>query len=432
MIEKQRPAWAVRLQAERENREWSRKEMARRLLQAAGYTHGSLDSLVRQIRDWEKGRYFPRDWARAYSTAFEIDVKCLFSQESPERNHGEGDDMERRRLLQALATLGVPALAPPLDAIQSIRDGVDRALGRDEGTHLDEWNEAIAEYGSRYLTLPPERLISELSADVYTVQQTMARIGTGDRKFPEWCGVMSMLSLLTAKTLSNLGHQAEARRWWATAQSAADRSGDPKLSLTVAGEGLIRALYAERPTRMVLAKADEVRERYPAVPCAGLTSLHSARAQALVREGRTDEAIAAIRDLRAVAEKLPDSVIKNRDSLFGWGEDRLLYTTAWVHAYAGRAEAADENARRATAALPANDLRSPTQLALIQGIGHVRAGDVTEGVRHARRGYENHPPEQRTTMIDHLANQVLAAVPAQRRAEPAVTEFRDLLVSARV
>jgi hypothetical protein len=68
-----RPAWAVRLQAEREKREWTKREMARRLLQAAGYTHGSLDSLIRQIRDWEKGRHFPRDWIRAYATAFDID-----------------------------------------------------------------------------------------------------------------------------------------------------------------------------------------------------------------------------------------------------------------------------------------------------------------------------------------------------------------------
>jgi len=432
MIEKQRPAWAVRLQAERENREWSRKEMARRLLQAAGYTHGSLDSLVRQIRDWEKGKHFPRDWVRAYSIAFDIDIKRLISEENPKRDLAEGDDMERRRLLQALATLGVPAFAPPLDAVQSIREGVDRALGRDEGTHLDEWEEIIAEYGFRYLVLPPERLISDLSADVYTVQQTMARIGDSDRRFPEWCGVISMLSLLTAKTLSNLGHPGEARRWWATAQAAADRSGNVERSLRVAGEGLIRALYEERPTQVVLAKIDKYRARHPDVPCSGLAHLHGARAQALVREGRVDEALAALRDVRAVFERLPDSETKEVGSTHNWGEDRVFYTEAWVHAYAGRSQAADEAVRGALDILRTTNPRSRTQLALIQGIGHVREGDVTEGIRHARAVYENHPPEQRTAMINHLAHQVLAAVPAQRRAEPAVKEFRDLLVSVRV
>jgi transcriptional regulator with XRE-family HTH domain len=431
MVEKRRPAWAVRLQAEREKREWTKREMARRLLQAAGYTHGSLDSLIRQIRDWEKGRHFPRDWIRAYATAFGIDVTCLFSEESPE-NRGENDDMERRRLLQALATLGVPALAPPLDAIQSIREGVDRALGRDESTHLDEWQETIAEYGYRYMALPPERLIAELSVDVYTVQQTMARIGTGDRNFPEWCRVTAMLSLLTAKTLFNLGHTTEARRWWATAQSAADRSGDPTVSLYVTGEGLTRALYEDRPTPALLTKINKVESQATAVPCSGLAKLAAVRAQALALDGRTNEAIAALRDAHAIYEKLPDSVTKDVVSLFGWAADRLLYTETWVHAYTGRGEAAAQTARRALDILPASDIRSRTQLALLQGLGHVRGGDVTEGIRQARTAYENHPPEQRTAMISHLADQVLAAVPPQRRAEPTVTEFRDLLVSARV
>lgn len=217
---------------------------------------------------------------------------------------------------------------------------------------------------------------------MYTVQQTMTRIGGGDRSFPEWCGVMSMLSLLTAKALSNLGQTGEARHWWATAQWAADLSGDPKRSLSVAGEGLIRALYQERPTRSVLGKIDEMRARYSAVPCSGIAHLLSSRAQALVREGRTDEAVAALRDVREVFERLSDSVTKEVGSAFGWGENRLRYTEAWVHAYAGRSQEADEAARNALAILPASDPRSRTQLALIQGLGHVREGDVSEGIRH--------------------------------------------------
>ncbi|MCW2882021.1 MAG: transcriptional regulator, family [Sphaerisporangium sp.] len=77
------PAWAARLRAERRERLWSQKEMARRLAEAADEHTGarlpSRDSVVRMMKDWEAGRHRPRDpYPLLYCRAFGIDEAELF------------------------------------------------------------------------------------------------------------------------------------------------------------------------------------------------------------------------------------------------------------------------------------------------------------------------------------------------------------------
>lgn len=77
------PAWAVRLRAEREARFWSQKEMARQLYEAAPpevqSTFPSRASVMRELRDWEAGRWKPGSrYKRLYALAFGIDESVLF------------------------------------------------------------------------------------------------------------------------------------------------------------------------------------------------------------------------------------------------------------------------------------------------------------------------------------------------------------------
>ncbi|MEV0624573.1 transcriptional regulator [Nonomuraea wenchangensis] len=77
------PAWAVRLRAERRNRLWSQKEMARRLVEAADEeTRKCLparETIVRRIKAYEAGHNQPRDPYRLlYTRAFGISEAELF------------------------------------------------------------------------------------------------------------------------------------------------------------------------------------------------------------------------------------------------------------------------------------------------------------------------------------------------------------------
>lgn len=334
--------------------------------------------------------------------------------------------MERRRLLQALAALGI-TVSPAMEALQQIHGSVDRALGRTEENHLDEWEETVAEYGYSYMLLPPQRLMRDLAVDLVAVQQITAR-GGDERLSASWSRVTSGLSLLMAKTLCNMGEPRMARDWWASAQLAADASGDAELSLRVSSERLIRDIYEDRSPSVILQKANVALERGPRTPSRGLASLHSVRAQVLALDGRAPEAASDLQTIEEIAQRLPASATDVR-STDKWSEDRLHYTAAWVHAYAGDRGPLDKSVADAGAVLPANDPRTRAQLALLRASGHVRAGDVTEGVRLAHTVYEAQPAEHRTTLVSSLARKVTDAVPAQHRRNPGVTAYVELVAS---
>jgi hypothetical protein len=96
---------------------------------------------------------------------------------------------------------------------------------------LDDWEETLAEYGYTYVSVPPQRLLGELAADLVSVQSMAPRIGEGHPECTRWCRVTGGLSALLAKTLSILGQAREARPWWSTTQHAADTARDAELSL---------------------------------------------------------------------------------------------------------------------------------------------------------------------------------------------------------
>ncbi|TDD93493.1 hypothetical protein E1298_09195 [Actinomadura rubrisoli] len=338
----------------------------------------------------------------------------------------EEKEMRRRRLLQALATFGV-ASTPVVEAIEYVRAAVDRAIGLDEDRHLEEWEETVAEYGYTYTTLPPHRLLTDLVADLMVVQASTSRSTAEER--PDWNRVAGGMAVLVAKTLCNLDQSRLAREWWITAQHAADASGDRDLSLWVSGERLMHGLYDERPPVILLRKANRIVERASSTPCRGLASVRTVRAQLLAIDGPPRAAANELRACEEIFERLPASVTADAQSLAGWAEYRQRYTEAWVHARTGDREQLDAAVACAKQILPANKLRVHAQLDLLRAAGHVRAGDATEGVRHAHAVYAAHPPEQCTTLVTSLARQVADAVPGRGCDATVFAAYRGLLES---
>ncbi|MEV7008786.1 hypothetical protein [Streptosporangium sp. NPDC051022] len=358
---------------------------------------------------------------------FDLDEDVLFSKKKASH---EDDEMERRRLLQTLATLGITS-SPIFDSLQTIRDSVGQSLGRDERLDVEMWEETVAEYGYSYLLTPPQQLLREVAADLVAVKQAMSRTGSRDRLFRPWCRVTGGLSFLMAKTLCNLGQSRQARPWWATALDAAELSGDPNLSMWIRGEQLIHGLYDRRPTPVLLRHADAALDGYASSAYRGIVDISGVRAQLLALHGRPAEAAAELHRCGEIFEKLPGSVAGDVHSIEGWGADRLGYTQAWVYAYLGDRDQLDQAVSQTHRALGQSDPRPRfrVQLALLQAIGYVRSGDVTEGVRHAQAVYEAYPVEHRTTMVTRLADDVLEAVPAAERRGSSVAGYRELLAS---
>ncbi|MEU8309814.1 helix-turn-helix transcriptional regulator [Actinomadura sp. NPDC048955] len=343
--------------------------------------------------------------------------------------HEDAEEMERRRLFQALAVLGI-AMTPAATALEHIRDAADRTLGRDDSLHVEDWENTLVEYGYAYMEHSPSRLLRDLALDLVLVQQATRVARSNGRSYNAWCRITGGLAVLIAKTLCNLGEHRQARGWWNTASRATARAGDHDLELWVRGEQLIHGLYQGRPTQILLREADLVRRAASTHrPSRGMAKVHTASAQLHALSGDVDSANSELAACRTVYEMLPTAVTEDVSSVNGWARDRLTYTETWVHAYLGAAAEMERAAAQTLSLLPPGpvSVRAHTQIALMRGVGHVRAGDVATGISLAERAYANHPADQRTTLITALASQVLTDVPIREAQRPAVGAYRELL-----
>jgi transcriptional regulator with XRE-family HTH domain len=369
------------------------------------------------------------DACRVLEHMFGYPVQRLLASAPAGVGQGEEDseDMERRRLLQSLAALGVVIPPAAANALESIRGSFGTAFGHPDRDHLDDWEEVVMEYGYSYLATSPANLIPDLAADLVTVRSIAAHISDQNPEYRGWCRIGGVLSGLMAKSLGNLGNTRASRQWWNTAQHVADASGDLNLSLWVRGQHIIHGLYENRPVQVLLRQAEDAAELAHGHICAGAADVSTGMAQISVLTGDYVAAAQELGRTQDILNRLPQAITQDTGSAMGWGETKLRYTETWVHAHAGNEGKADSAVQRALQLFPDTDARGPAQVKLMQAFARVRHGDISEGIRHALAVYAPLVSEQRTTMVDVLARRVLASVPAESRSRPDVVAYRELV-----
>src|SRR5262249_17921713 len=155
----------------------------------------------------------------------------------------EGDqDMQRRHLLQGLATLG---MAGSLGSTEQLRRDLLAVIGG-ERIDISEWEQIAWEYSCTYATPPPARLLDDLTQDLLVAHRQLALAGDSPTRRPLQ-RVVAQLAVFLAQTMGNLGNLRASRRWWRSARYAADASTDPQVRVWVRGLEVIRALYVNPP-----------------------------------------------------------------------------------------------------------------------------------------------------------------------------------------
>ncbi|MFC0864303.1 helix-turn-helix domain-containing protein [Sphaerimonospora cavernae] len=144
------PLWAVRLRAERRNRLWSQKEMARRLVEAADEeTRRGLpvrETIVRRIKAYEAGHNEPRDpYRMLYARAFGTSEAELFGDSS---SAADGDD--------------------ELDALELGRRAAASDIG---GSTLERLELAVDDLAVAYPGTPPRELLERVRRHLTYVSQ---------------------------------------------------------------------------------------------------------------------------------------------------------------------------------------------------------------------------------------------------------------------
>ncbi|GAA2597905.1 helix-turn-helix transcriptional regulator [Actinomadura fulvescens] len=424
-----------RLREEREKRGWGKRRMARELLKAIGAPpeRKRVDSLDRQMLEWEKGKHYPEQWASAYATAFEMDEAELFpelrrgSVDESEQSREVDDDVKRRAALQLLAALSAGTAISTVALDEVLADIEHAALG-DGRVDLGRWDQAVWEYGQSYISRPAGSMVDDLTADIIAIGRLLSR-AQPPLMAAGLLRVSAGLSGLLAMEFNAMGERRAARTAWGAAARAADASGDRDLAVWVRAKEADGALWAGAPLPIVAALVNEAITAAQGRPSHGLARAHTVRADLAAEQGDRNNARAALRDLAYVLERVPEDV--TADPSGHVGEAFLRWHEAYVYALLGDEEA-DRSLDRGLDLLShsrggASGRSSGGSLHLIRSMGLVTRREVGAGLDSALttlgRAHYIDPATRR-----HLSGQILRCLPDTDRNLPAARELRALTV----
>jgi hypothetical protein len=421
-----RGEFGVRLRAEREARRWGKRQMARELLRAIGAPpeRKRIDSLSRQMLDWEGGKHFPRDWTSAYAKAFGLNEGTLFGEVAGSLpgvsleatvTSDDWDDMERRRLLLAALGVGTGALSTG----EPIRQLLDLAVDS-EVRAVGDWGLACADHLHALRTRPPATVCEGVVVDLLALHRQLQIVGA--KEIRELQRVVAVLGFIHANALTRVGDHGAAIRWWRTAKAAADASDDLELRLMVRCEEAGSGLYGQRHPSTVLHLVEVTRGMAGSAPSFWLADLAGTEAKALSLLGRPEEARQALRTFAeweggdGRARILPTSP---------WSFKQVQFAQSWVYSQAG-AEAESDRARDAVLGGPAN-YQYVANVQLHAALCTVMQGGIDQGVRRAAAVLDALPASHQSQMITETGRMVLQAVPIDQRQRPAVGELCEVL-----
>jgi hypothetical protein len=337
------------------------------------------------------------------------------------RQAGDDKDMRRRAVLQALGALAAVPAVDRLVGWEALRQGLGAAVNVD----FDEWMDIVAGYGRGYYLQPHDQLMAQLGRDLTVLQHQLAA-DSGQRR-PMLLRAAAYLSVIVALSLVASGQALLSRRWWATAQRAADESGDAQTQVLARAWDVVNGCYDGRAPAAVVALSDEVLPLVAATPSAASCGLLAGRAQALSLAGRHDDAVVVVRQLAAHVDALSDAVTGEVESLWGWPEHRLRHTESWVYTHADSHQAATAAQERALQLYPESQARLRTQVQLHQAATLIRSGCIPDGLRMAADLLDQLPREQQNELVRAVARQVVAAVPEGERGRPVYGELVERL-----
>jgi len=439
MTDKRRPAWAVRLEAERSARGWGKHEMARRLLAASHIERGSIRNLARQIHRWEAGEVFPRDWATAYATVFKVPKEDLFGPECrpPEgqsttptgtveketRPDNGDDDVKRRALLELMAALGAGA-AVPAGTVAAVLAALESSLDA-PATELDApgWQNLAWEYSQEIWVQPVGALMRDLAADIMDLGVALQREKNPSAR-RDLLRVSAQLTTYMSQELSDLGRYRDAGRALQAATRAADESGDRELSVWVRCYRASNAFWENRPPQVVRSFLDDALEHASETPSSALARVFDIRAKFLAAQGDTAGAEKALQNLRETFSHLPDHITQDHISPLGFPESSLRQAEGFTHVMLGNAKRAIPTLEQAITLTVKERSGTRTNLNLLLALALVHDRDITEGLNHAATTLNGMPTSSSRRRI---TEEIIKALPDEKtRALPAARELRAL------
>lgn len=410
------------LRAHRLARGWSRDGVVDHLVALAdrlGVAAPRADA--NQLGEWELGRHEPR---RAT-----LELLCgLYECSAYDLGFGSQPSSALPGTWGQRRTVGPKAQSAPddplTDQVEAARRSVDRtlALSTISASQMDLLEGRIAEVRQQYLYQPPTYMLRSLLGELEEVKSLSAdrQPASVQVRLSEMTAV---LATLIADSLMKLGKLVPSRRWYDTAQSAADDSGNLELRARVRAQRAMLPYYYG-PLEGAVTLGREARLLSQGRPSATAAFAAAAEARALARQGSAPAARAAIATTQRLYEQCDHG---NPDDAFAFPERRMLLYLSGAFTALGRSSQARRFQEQALALYPARTGIDPALLHLEAAICLAHDHSPTEACQLAGSTVLQVPAEHRTHILQERAHDVLDALPPRIRSGRAARELTDVL-----
>ncbi|RKN47221.1 transcriptional regulator [Streptomyces hoynatensis] len=348
------------------------------------------------LKRWESEKRLPvRHWHQSIAEAYGLSldqVQRAVAESRRRRREAEkgGETVKRRRFFGTAAVIGMTSLPDMAQA----RDEIDRALDG-TGTDLSHLDTAFQRHHGGYKGRTPAAVLEEMHTDLAVLGDVLSRSHPAQAS-TALTHTAAGLTGLVAIVQHDRGDQADASRWFATAEKAARKCGDRRMTAWVlARHAMVPLNYGAPQDAARLARQARAEAGKSATAAAALAAAVTARA--LAAAGDRDGATAALIDLRRITDRLDDA--HRADTWTGYPLQKhhvhlsqaytLLGDTRAAYAAQAAALALTRSASVMTRALLAIDTATCLQL----------DGEPAEAARTATTAWQQLPPEHRCGLV---------------------------------
>jgi tetratricopeptide (TPR) repeat protein len=371
-VDNERPAWALWLQQQRHERNWSRRRLARELRQRAdkrGWRLPSDDDLIRMMRRWERGEHKPGERYREL-------LAEVYDDSAPDGLQPESilDDMQRRPFLRGLgAFIGLAAASAFIEPWERLSNALRHPSRVDRAT-VSSLASLTVMLESRESQENPRALLGPVEGHLGNMATLLA--GSPPLR-PELCSIAGETAALAGWLAFDIEDRPAAAGYFRVGIEAAKEANDRALGAYLVGSSCVQPAYRERPYARLRRLEGRTFgfARSDASPStqAWLATLE-AEAHALA--GDTSKCLRVFDEAEAAMSRAGGEDESSRPRLAFFDPDRLAGERGVALARLGQPDAAQDVLAPALASLDPSVVKTRPRLLAALATAHVQQGDV--------------------------------------------------------
>jgi hypothetical protein len=372
IVDNERPAWALWLQQQRHERDWSWRRLARELRQRAdkrGWRLPNDDDLIRMMRRWERGEHKPGERYREL-------LAEVYDDSAPDGLQPESilDDMQRRPFLRGLgAFIGLAAASAFIEPWERLSHALRHPSRVDRAT-VSSLASLTVMLESRESQENPRALLGPVEGHLGNVATLLA--GSPSLR-PQLCSIAGETAALAGWLAFDIEDRPAAAGYFRVGIEAAKEANDRALGAYLVGSSCVQPAYRERPYARLRRLEGRTFgfARSDASPStrAWLATLE-AEAHALA--GDTSKCFRVFDEAEAAMSRAGGEDESSRPRLAFFDPDRLAGERGVALARLGQPDAAQDVLAPALASLDPSVVKTRPRLLAALATAHVQQGDV--------------------------------------------------------